>query len=147
MTIFGKSTEQLMFAALHRVQAAIRPAIRNQANDEFDWADLSSVMQACRDPLSAEGFVISHDATGAMVGAVFMVSVETSLFHVPTGEELYTTCSCPCPPDRQEYAATVTVLRRVGLASLVGLVQEESQMGDGLNQAHRVVEARRAANQ
>jgi hypothetical protein len=133
--------------ALGMVQSRLRPVKRNVDAGEFDYADLGAVVKAIRGQLAGAGLVAIQSPSGAMVGAVFMASVTTTIYHCATEQWISELSSCPCPPSPRDYGAAITMLRRYALATMTGLVQAEQieHVSDGLSQAQRLVKARQDA--
>jgi len=117
--------------ALSAAQADIGGALKSSENPFFksSYADLASVWDACREPLTKNGLSViqSPSAEGNIV------SVETVLMHA-SGEwvscELTTQIKDMNP---QAVGTGITYLRRYGLAAMVGIAQVdddgESAMG------------------
>lgn len=106
-------------AALAKAQGEIRGATRDAQNPHFkhNYADLSSIWDACRDALSRNEIAVTQlpSADGAVV------RVETVMMH-SSGEwissELAVTARDGSP---QSVGSALTYCRRYGLASVVGV--------------------------
>lgn len=135
-----------VLAAVAKLQASVTTIRRNRTGGEFDWTDLPAVLRYLRPKLKAAGLTALQLPRGEMVGAVFMAKVTTVLF-IESGAGLEGTVSCPCPPDRLEYSACVTLLRRVSLMTMCGLTQREQERApqDGKSTGQRLVAARQQA--
>ena len=137
--------------SLRLLQSALRPVTRNVDAGEFDYADLGAVVKATRAKMAAVGLVAIQSPSGSMVGAVFMASVTTTIYHCQSEQWIAELSSCPCPPSPRDYGAAITMLRRYALASMTGLVQAEQiehayeHRTLGLNHAQSLVKARQEA--
>ena len=137
--------------ALARAQAKITGAKKDSANPFFHshYADLASVWDACRVPLTENGLAISQSpmteylgdpqivtvkaASGqdrSVVKIATKLSVVTRLSHA-SGEWLEGTVSAMLPSgDPQSVGSAITYLRRYALASMVGVAPEDDD-GEG----------------
>lgn len=109
--------------ALAKAQGAMEGAAKGNVNPHFKskYADLASVWDACRDPLSKNGLAILQPvkADGAKV------TVTTLLVH-SSGEwveESLTMTAAQNTP--QGVGSAITYGRRYGLASMVGIAPED----------------------
>lgn len=125
--------------ALAKAQGEMKHALADSANPFFSsrYADLASVWDACRDPLSKNGLSVVQtvDSDDPQIARV-----TTMLLH-SSGEFIETTLSCKIPDARQnekgEYkvtpvqlmGATITYLRRFSLAPLVGVATLDDNDG------------------
>ena len=106
-------------AALAKAQAGIRNATQDKTNPAFKskYADLSSVWEACRQHLSANGIAVAQGS--AADGP--KVTVTTLLMH-SSGEWL--SCDLTVTADKgtaQGIGSAITYARRYGLSSMVGV--------------------------
>lgn len=110
--------------ALAKAQGAIKGALKDSANPFFKskYADLSSVVEAIRQPLSANGLSyvqVVHDADGG-------AKVETLILHA-SGEWL--SCGAVSVPvskaDAQGFGSAMTYARRYGLSAAFGVAPED----------------------
>lgn len=111
-------------AALAKAQGEIRGATKDSANPFFKskYADLASVMDACREPLSKNGLAIIQ-TTEASDGT--MVSLQTMLAH-SSGEWITGVVSMkPVKNDPQGIGSCLTYARRYGLMAMVGIAPED----------------------
>jgi len=116
-------------AALAKAQGQIQGAVKDSDNPFFKskYADLSSVWDACRAPLSENGLAVIQSPT------VFdgMVSVETLLSHA-SGEWISDRVSAtPAKGDVQAIGSTITYLRRYALSAIVGIAPEDDDGNAG----------------
>lgn len=131
-------------AALAKAQSQIHGAIKDSTNPFFNsrYADLASVWEACRGPLTANGLAIvqtpsatfSGDAhieqvTGksgekrSVLRSLATVTVVTALVH-SSGEFIAGDVSAlVASSDPQAIGSAITYLRRYGLAAMVGVPQ------------------------
>ena len=124
-------------AALAKAQATIGHAVKDSKNPHFksSYADLASVMDACRGALSANGIAVLQPV--AVAGKV--VTVTTTLAHA-SGEWMSCDLSATARADGpQEVGSVITYLRRYGLASMAGVASDD----DDANAASRPVREER----
>lgn len=110
--------------ALAKAQGAIEGAKKDQANPFFrsKYADLSSVWEACRKPLSENGLAIVQTTCGSDPETV---TVETFLTHA-SGEWIKSSLSMkPTKADPQGIGSCLTYARRYSLAAMVGVAPED----------------------
>lgn len=109
--------------ALSKAQAEIRGAVKDTANPFFKskYADLSSVWEACREPLAKNGLSIVQ-TNRAGDGRVI---VETLLMHA-SGEWISGELDMrPVKDDPQGVGSAITYARRYSLAAMVGVAPED----------------------
>jgi len=119
-------------AALAKVQA-IMPAAKMNATNPFlknKYADLGSVIEAARAPLSTNNLSISQLVSGNDEA----ISVTTMLMH-SSGQWLESTVSMAVGVEKGKSAAQVagsiiTYLRRYSLASILGIYADEDSDGN-----------------
>lgn len=122
-------------AALAKAQGEIKGAVRETKNPFFNsmYADLSSVMDACREPLSKNGLAVLQIPLESQ--DLSKVSLETILAH-SSGEWIsgiitmrpgYTSKSGEFIPeqDPQAIGSCLTYARRYGLMAIVGITSKE----------------------
>jgi hypothetical protein len=136
-----KSSDQIneLAAAFAKAQGAIEGAIKDRTNPHFksQYADLASVWDACRQPLSANGLAI---AQGVETDAT-KVTVTTRLMHA-SGQWMESAISSEArDTGPQAIGSCVTYLRRYSLSAMVGVAPEDD---DG-NEATRQIETRDVA--
>lgn len=109
--------------SLMAVQLILKPAKKDSVNPHFkkSYADLSSIWEACRDPLIQNGFSVAQlpgkDDQGNYV--------ETLLLHT-SGQWLSSkTYTIPVKNDPQAVGSAITYARRYGLAAMVGVCPED----------------------
>jgi len=109
--------------ALHKAQGKIKAALKDSTNPHFKskYADLSSVIEAVKQPLLDAGLVFTqgvHDAEGG-------VAIETMLLHT-SGEWLSSTLRIPASKqDAQGFGSAITYGRRYGLQAICGVPAED----------------------
>lgn len=110
-------------AALSKAQGQIKGALKDSANPFFKskYADLSSVWEACREPLSANGLAVIQTTCDSPNG----VSVVTTLAH-SSGQWIRGHMTLE-PKDKtpQGYGSSITYARRYALAAIVGVAPED----------------------
>jgi len=110
-------------AALAKAQGAMAPAIKDANNPFFHskYADLASVWDACRKPLTGNGLSIvqSPSAEGTTV------KLDTILLHT-SGQWMRGTASATAKDDGpQAIGSAITYLRRYALQSFAGVAPED----------------------
>ncbi len=120
---------ELFAAAMAAAQGAMKPAVKDATNPHFKskYADLASVFEAIRAPLSAQGLSVWQELGNAEGG----VTVTTRIVHksgqwvefgplfVPAGKQ-----------DAQGLGSAATYARRYGLASAMGVCADEDDDGN-----------------
>lgn len=109
--------------ALVKAQGEIKPAVKDATNPYFKskYADLASVMDACRPALVANGIAVVQRA----IGAGDTVGVTTTLMHT-SGQWIEGTITITLPDmTAQSAGSAITYLRRYSLASIVGVCPED----------------------
>lgn len=110
--------------ALLAAQQAITFAGKNARNPHFknSYADLGSVIDACKEPLNSAGIVFMQMPTPGKDGELALV---TRLIHT-SGEWIEDTAVCPLPKqDPQGFGSAMTYLRRYSLAAIIGIYQDD----------------------
>lgn len=109
--------------ALADAQGKVTDATKTKENPAFRsrYADLASVLDAVRSPLSAAGIAFIQSPTAAD-GRVY---VTTTLVH-KSGQWVSETMSAkPARDDAQSIGSVVTYLRRYGLMAMVGIAPDD----------------------
>lgn len=110
--------------ALSKAQGMMKGAIKDSENPYFRsaYADLSSVWEACREPLSKHGLSVVQTTEISGAGEPIIV---TTLLHSSgewiSGELLVK----PVKPDPQSIGSAITYGRRYALSALVGIAPED----------------------
>lgn len=126
-------------AALAKAQAAIHHAVKDATNPHFGsrFADLTSVIDACREPLASNGIAVLQPATadGKRVRVRTMLAHESGEWYAAA---LTLTAAADTP---QAVGSCITYGRRYGLQSMVGVGSEDD---DGEGAEGRGPQAQRA---
>ncbi len=110
--------------ALAKAQGEMGAAAKDASNPHFrsKYADLSSIMDACREPLSKHGLAVTQLPGRGEDGSVQLTTI---LLH-ESGEHLGSTISArPAQENPQVVGSILTYLRRYALASVVGVVSDD----------------------
>lgn len=110
--------------ALVQVQAVLKPAIKDSANPFFKskYADLSSVWDAARAPLTQNGLAVIQTTNGDDPDTVTIV---TTLVHT-SGQWIQGSLRMkPAKNDPQGVGSAITYARRYALAAIVGICPED----------------------
>ena len=121
--------------ALSQVQAVLRGAIKDSNNPFFksSYADLSSVWDACREPLAKHGLSIIQTTDVADNGVI----VETTLAH-ESGEWISGRLLLnPTKHDPQGIGSALTYGRRYSLAAIVGVCPEDDDGEGAMGREHK----------
>lgn len=109
-------------SALSKAQAKITGAVKDSSNPFFKskYADLSSVMDAIREPFAEHG--LSYTQGGRYIDGQWMLV--TSLMH-SSGDEIqyYFPIICAKQNDPQAFGAAVSYARRFALSAIAGVSQ------------------------
>lgn len=109
--------------ALAKAQAKIQHASKDSTNPHFNskYADLASVLDACREPLSENSLSVIQSPQ-RIEGAWILV---TRLMHT-SGEWLEGYCPIlSTKTDAQGFGSGLTYARRYGLSAMVGVAQDD----------------------
>lgn len=135
--------------ALAKAQGAMGHAAKGNVNPHFKnrYADLASVLDACRAELSANGIAVLQPVR--VDGKV--VTVSTILAH-SSGEWMSCDVSSESrAPGPQEVGSVITYLRRYGLAAMAGVASDdddgEAGAGRGKPQPRRETPEEKQARQ
>ena len=115
-------------AALAKAQSAIKGAVKDANNPFFKtkYADLASVWEACRVPLTDYGLSVAQSTR--MEGEI--VVIETMLLHA-SGQFICGELALPpVKNDPQGHGSAITYARRYALAAMVGVAPEDDD-GEG----------------
>ncbi len=120
-----QTSEQIneIATALAKAQGEMDGASKSAANPFFKskYADLASVWDACREPLSKNGIAIIQSPSAESTH----VTVETLMVHT-SGQWMRNTLSVTAKEDTpQAVGSAITYLRRYVLQSLVGVAPED----------------------
>lgn len=112
-----------LMAALAKAQGEMRPALKDSTNPHFRsrFADLASVWDACREPLSKHGLAIVQ----SVVNRGDDQYLETTLGH-SSGQWISSEMRLPIQkPGPQELGSCLSYCRRYSLAAIVGVYQDD----------------------
>ena len=112
-----------LMASLAKAQGEMSHAAKDSTNPHFKskYADLASVWQACREPLSKNGLSVVQ--TLDIIGEKQVLV--TILGHA-SGQWIKSTLALPIQkPGPQEIVSCTTYCRRVALAAMVGVYQDD----------------------
>lgn len=110
-------------AALSKAQGEITHATRDSTNPYFNsrYADLASVWEACRGPLSRNGLAIIQSPSFN----VGHVTVETTILHSSGQWQSSELTMVPVKSDPQGIGSAITYIRRYSLAAVVGVAPDD----------------------
>lgn len=111
-------------AALAKAQAAMPNASKDATNPHFKsrYADLASIWDACRKPLTENGLAVIQAPVSAEPG---YVGLTTTLLH-SSGEWISETVGAPLTQNTaQSVGSALTYLRRYALAAMVGVAPDD----------------------
>ena len=117
-TEIGKLAE-----ALAKAQSQMQAAIKDSSNPFFKskYADLSSVWNACREPLTRNGLAVIQTTDGAD-GVIELI---TTLVHT-SGQFIRGRLPLrPVKSDPQGIGSAISYARRYSLSSIVGVIQDD----------------------
>lgn len=131
----SESTKEIA-AALAKAQNKMRPASKDAVNPHFKskYADLSAIVEACREPLTSNGIAWVQDAGLGERG----VEVTTRLMH-SSGEWLeFGPLTVPAgKQDAHGVGSAITYAKRYGLAAAVGMSADEDDDGTAAVQSQK----------
>lgn len=110
--------------AMVKVQQTLNPACKDAENPfvKNRYATLNSVIEVCREALTAQSVWVAQYPVAAEAGHLGLV---TKLVHGESGQWQSSLMVMPLPKnDPQGYGSALTYARRYGLATLVGMVSE-----------------------
>lgn len=126
--------------ALAKAQGEMKPAPKDATNPHFKsrYADLASIWEAIRKPLSSNGISVQQSILQIESG----IAVQTQLSH--TSGEWMRMAPCPIPVDKQNAqsaGSAITYGKRYSLSAAVGIVADDDD--DGQEAAARPPQQRR----
>ncbi len=118
------ATQGALFTALSAAQAVMTGAKKDSENPHFrsKYSDLASVWDACREPLTRNGFCVIQPVTSMSTTSV---TVTTMLAH-KSGE--WIACDLTLTSDKatpQGIGSAITYARRYGLSAMAGIAPED----------------------
>ncbi len=112
-----------LFTALSKAQAEIEGAAKGKVNPAFrsKYADLASVWDACREPLTKNGLCVIQQPfmRGNQAG------LRTQIGHTSGQWSACVSLTTPKDNGPQAYGSCLTYLRRYGLSAFVGVCPED----------------------
>lgn len=135
MSIDKSDSIKELATALAKAQAAIQPAIKTSENPHFrsKYADLSSIWEACRAPLTSNGLSVMQMPVDGGDGRVALTTI---LLHI-SGEYISSTVSTKLQKDdAQGVGSALTYLRRYALAAAIGIVADDDDDGNAASRPH-----------
>lgn len=135
-----------LLRALCAAQAEMKPAVKETVNPHLrsKYANLASVWEALRGPLTRHGLVVTH----TLIMSEEQLTLTTALYHAASGQCL--TTDYPLAATRstgsQQLGAALTYARRYSLLLLVSATTDDDDDDDGhsTRQPVRAPEPRRA---
>jgi hypothetical protein len=125
----SEATGSALARALAKAQAVMEGASKDKTNPAFKsrYADLASVWDACRGPLTSNGLAVVQLVTAADKASV---TVETRLLH-ESGESVSSVLTMPVDkPSAQGVGSAITYARRYALSALVGVAPDDDDDGN-----------------
>ena len=114
-----------LYSALVKCQSQIKTALKDSKNPHFksSYADLTSVMLACKDALAANDLAVLQLSRIHESGAPVLVTriIHTSGEHIEGEFPLV----CKDPNDPQKLGSAVTYARRYALAAALGITADD----------------------
>jgi hypothetical protein len=123
------TTGSALARALAKAQGVMAGASKDKTNPAFKsrYADLASVWDACREPLTSNGLAVVQLVTAADKASV---TVETRLLH-ESGESVSSVLTMPVEkPTAQGVGSAITYARRYALSALVGVAPDDDDDGN-----------------
>lgn len=121
--------------ALAKAQGEMESASKDSTNPHFrsKYADLASIREAVRKPLSSNGLSFFQRTSSSPEG----VTVETTLLH-SSGEFVRDSCWLPVAQQTaQAFGSALTYARRYSLAALIGVVADDDDDGNAASSGHQ----------
>jgi hypothetical protein len=121
---FMSQTIGKLAEALSKAQSEITNALKDKDNHFFKstYADLASVWDACRDPLSKNGLSVTQPLSMDLNGRMIL----TTLLMHSSGEWISSMVPVvPVKQDPQSVGSAITYMRRFSLSALVGVAPSE----------------------
>ena len=117
-----------IMTALSKAQGQMEGADKNSENPHFRsrYADLKSVWESCRIPLSSNGLAVTQTIRSTGSG----LELVTILGH-SSGQWISSSIPLPNALDKiQAFGSALTYARRYGLSSIVGVYPDEDDDGE-----------------
>lgn len=107
--------------AIAKAQSKIEHPVKDSSNPYFksSYADLASVLEVCREPLSANGLAVTQ-----VISSVEGKQVLVTLLSHSSGQWIKSFIELPIQkPGPQELGSCITYCRRYALAAMIGVYQ------------------------
>jgi len=125
-------------AAMAKAQGEVAGAKKDSENPHFRsrYADLASVWDACRGPLSKHGLSVVQFPRLTSIGeSAWAVEIETTLLHT-SGQWMTDTLAVPISKaDAQGVGSAITYARRYALGAVVGVAPEDDDANAAVGHA------------
>lgn len=119
-----ETTKPTIYEALSKAQASFKSALKDANNPFFKskYAPMSSIWDACKEGLAANGLFVSQPP--AFIEGVWVV--QTKIYN-STGESIECTIPIIVKPNAnpQEFGSALTYARRYSLSSILGIVTDD----------------------
>jgi len=122
-------------AALASAQGEMAHASKDRSNPAFKskYADLASVVDACREPLSRHGIAVFQPPDVSMIDGGVIVRVETRFVHKSGQWASTEIVAWVADAKAQSIGSAITYLRRYGLSAMAGVAPDDDD-GNGASQ-------------
>lgn len=119
-------------AALASAQGEMAHASKDRSNPAFKskYADLASVVDACREPLSRHGIAVLQPPDVSMIDGGVIVRVETRFVHKSGQWASTEIVAWVADAKAQSIGSAITYLRRYGLSAMAGVAPDDDD-GNG----------------
>jgi hypothetical protein len=130
--LYGERSQHIgeLTKALARAQGAMRNAPRTQKGHFGQYADLATITDTIRKPLSDAGIAFTQEFLP--FGDSWVLATELS--HT-SGEWKRSVLPINHRLDPQKFAASATYLKRIALSAIVGIAAEDEDDGETANRA------------
>jgi hypothetical protein len=121
---------EMLAAAMSKAQRDMKPASKDSVNPHFKsrYADLASVWDACRQPLTSNGLSIWQDVENHGQA----VSITTRIVHESGQWAEFGPLAVPVEKENAHGVASATTYgKRITLCAAVGIVADEDDDGNG----------------
>lgn len=121
-----------LYWALRKFQANPPKIVKDAENPHYRsrYATLSNIMGAVMPELNKYGLIVVQHTSNEDANPG-VVSVETNIIHVETGQSIGSMLSAATSGEAQKIGSALTYLRRYGLSAILGLVTEDDNDGNG----------------
>lgn len=124
-----------LMAALAKAQGKIQAASKDKVNPYFKskYADLASIREACREPLSENGLAYVQPIQNTPEGPVLVTILGHSSGQWIRGEMPIIVAK----NDPQSLGSAITYYRRYSLAAMIGIAPDDDDDGEKAQNAYR----------